>query len=348
MSEENVKASGEESITSLVQQVSRDAIVAWSDDKRREFVGTFTNRVKASQYIYLITGKRLLKKAQERQFISIRQYEEAKAKAAGLPVESLIDKKPGDACYYSGYEELREAAIVGSRPVAELNTIIDQRCEEIIKSLPHLKKAVEIISPETAKLISTRDRLTEEANVIVQELEVLCADLDIDDLDESMSLKDFKQLARDRYEKREDLKAQLAKLGERTKELQIKIDKFLYSGIPGLSDAIVEVAVSNFEHALGLGHKLPGGWKKKSCTAILTPPLAFSKALKKTKSRFQTPSSISSTLLWKLSKYRPKPGQRRPRNELPATIRRQEACLAGLLYTISIRRQLYCLHDPEV
>jgi hypothetical protein len=139
---------------------------------------------------------------------------------------------------------------VGDRDVKELDAIARERAEAILESLPPLKKAVEYISPEISKLIEKRDGLIEKGKELFERTKDLSGALDMDDFPGTMTLAEFQAAAKERDKKRRDLCAKMDDVGKEGLTLDKQINKFLYAGLPGLSDAVVNVVNSLYEKAL--------------------------------------------------------------------------------------------------
>jgi hypothetical protein len=131
--------------------------------------------------------------------------------------------------------------------------IAETRANSIMRTLPPLKKAVEVISPDVAKLIVERDALEKKAQSLYDKLEEIGGPLDLTDMDQNMSVGALRKFIKDRDTKRKRLAFQLKEIGEETEQLNSTIGKKLYAGIPGLSDAVVDVVTSTYDKAKAFG-----------------------------------------------------------------------------------------------
>ena len=229
----------------LVKQVTdeSDQMMVWTDDKKKDFVGTFNNRVEASQFILHCVARELCDFATKRKFIS------AKHQRKMLPV------RPGDFSdhnYYYG-RDTNTKAKAGNRLVMELHDIAYNEAKAIFSKLPSLNKALEIIDPETSKMISNQKKLEKDGQKWLDQLNEIGGELDLDDLDQNTTIQELRVIINKREKRRKYLAIKLDEIGEELSELDIKVSKKLYAGIPGLSESIIKAINSCVEKATGLG-----------------------------------------------------------------------------------------------
>jgi hypothetical protein len=240
-------------------QLSDTAITTWSDEKKKDFVQTFAERAKAARYILEKTSAIVLEKATNRQYIStkhINSYTKdqvwhrdniAHTLNSSISKELYDPPKNPDGRHYYG-----SPTTVGGRSIEQLNAIARERAEQILHELPQLKKAVAIIAPDVAKMMERRDAIVEKGNKLTEQLEELAEPLKMSELDQKMTIGQFRALGKDRNKKRKKLVDELNELGEEGSELEDAINKKLYRGLPGLSDAVIKVAVAHKEKSLAL------------------------------------------------------------------------------------------------
>lgn len=228
-------------VLALASQVSQDAIINWSDEKRKEFTKTFSDRVRVAQFILYSTADMIVKFGIDRQFIS----EKHKRGLPDLETEKypLFDGEKGG--YY------RTKGTIGGRTSEELNQIATERANLILENLPPLKEAVRIISPEVAKMIEQKEAFYEKGVKLFKEADELSGPLDMDDFPATMTLSAFKTEIKGREKRRKKLLDALSEVGKEGTDLGKKINKFLYSGLPGLSDAVIKVIKDHIERAQG-------------------------------------------------------------------------------------------------
>lgn len=235
-------------------QLNDTAIAMWSDEKKKDFVGTFAQRARVARYILEKTAQIILDKAYERHYISTKHLNELAKTPGAYQTQALrqvisadlYDKPEGRDSYY------RAPTMVGGRNITQLDDIARERSEAILKELPQLRKAIEIISPDTAKLMAQRDTILEKGNKLAEKLEEIAQPIAMSDLDQKMTIGDFRKMVKDRNKQRKKLIDALNELGEEGSELENTINKRLYRGLPGLSDAVIRVAVAHKEKSLAL------------------------------------------------------------------------------------------------
>ncbi len=221
-------------ITALTQQLTGDALATWSDEKRKDFTNTFAARVNVARYILVKTASIVAERATNRHFISDKHEKQ-------LPDNFLY---PPTELYDSGKDQwgyATHANAVGGRPCSELDEIATERAEAILNNLPLLNVAVRIISPEISKLIEKRDKLLAKGKELLKKTEDLSGPMDMDDLDQGMSIGAFRALVKDRDKKRVALLNQMDEVGAEGQVLSVRVNRFLYEGLPGLSDAVIKV-----------------------------------------------------------------------------------------------------------
>src|ERR1700677_3302177 len=104
MNEEEVNQQLPE-LSALTKQLSPDAMVLWSEDKRKEFVSKFNDRTRVSQYISLKTAEKIKQKAEDKQFVSKKhtnQFQGLSNKCMEVQVKLAV---PNDSrnYYYQSY-----------------------------------------------------------------------------------------------------------------------------------------------------------------------------------------------------------------------------------------------------
>lgn len=238
MSNENDSPIMDSNPLALVVSAQAQGLVNWSESKKKEFVGTFNDRTDAAKFILEMTAKLIFKKAGNRKFLS--------QKHANSLNRSYNENFNLNDYYFS------KNRLIGGRTAKELYDIADERAEVILKELPPLKKVVEIIDPDTAKTIRRRDELLEKGQTLTEKLEEVSVDIKMSDLDQKMTIGQFRTLVKERDKTCTKIVEQLDEIGTEGSELEEKINKALYSGIPGLSEAVIKVIVSHLDRAKAL------------------------------------------------------------------------------------------------
>lgn len=230
-------------VTDLVKQASSDGIQAWSDMRKKEFVGTFEQRTQSAKWILARTAEIIINRAENRKFIS-RKHTSPLQSNAKLNANQYRDREETTR-YGNRYTDYVYKS--GGRALEDLEEIASDRAETILRELPPLKDAVRIISPETAQMIERRDEIVIEGQELQKKLEPLSSSIDMDELPETTTIKEFKRLVKERDDKRKVIFKKLNELGEEGQELEDKINKKLYAGLPGLTEAVIKTVTDHLE-----------------------------------------------------------------------------------------------------
>jgi len=236
----------------FLSSVQNSNIVNWGEGKKIEFVELFHNRVIAARYLLEKTAYEISRTAESRKFISqkhLRKLYDNDTRRYG----NGLDFNPHRfyAKTESGQYDYPNPSVGGRDPSA-LNDIAEQRAKAVLDELPALKAAVQIIDPETARMIDRKEVILVQGDKIRDEVETISEPILMAELDQSMSIGEFRALVKERDTKRKQLLTKLAELGREGSELEEIISKRLYSGLPGLSDAVVEVIKSHIDRSAAL------------------------------------------------------------------------------------------------
>lgn len=224
------------SMLTLVKN-SQHEMAQWSETKRKDFVETFEKRSRVTRYILVKTAEFLLEGARRRRFITDKHNRELAITRSSRSWRDLTDVENS---YHNG-------STVGGRSARELDTIAQERADVILKELPPLKKAVLIIQPETAKKIERRDKLLEQGQKLMDQLVELSENLELANMDQKMTIGDFREFIKEREKSRRALRHKLDEMGAEGTQLEDEISRALYSGIPGISEAVIKVINDHIE-----------------------------------------------------------------------------------------------------
>jgi len=225
----------------LMKQIENDAMVTWTDERRKDFVGTFSKRTRVSQYLLTRTAEVIIKCALSKHFISQKHVNKLNYNGFRSNASAFFDKSSN----YNG--------TVAGRTAAELDELAEIKAKEILSGLPPLKKAISIIDPETSQMIINKEKLEASGQKYLDQLDEISGDLDLSDLDQSMTLCELRALVKKRDKRRRVLVAKLNEIGEELAGLDKTISKRLYAGIPGLSDAVVHAINACKEKTTAIG-----------------------------------------------------------------------------------------------
>lgn len=229
----------EQSPAEMLAKVSNSSIALWSDDKKKEFVDLFDRRSRTAQYLLKKTALIIIEKAHYKHFIGIRVYGELSEKASAV---GLHDRR---ANHY-------DPKSIGGRSMDELDTIAGERAKLILDELPPITKAVEIIDPVTAKLMKEQEKLIQTLKELRSELNLLPTTVSMREVDSTMSIGAFLEHIEAIEDKRAKVVQKMQKVGAKGQELDNVINKKLYNGLPGLSEAVVNVVTQYLDRSTGL------------------------------------------------------------------------------------------------
>jgi hypothetical protein len=100
-------------------------------------------------------------------------------------------------------------------------------------------------------MIEKRNKLLAKGKDLLKQAEELAGSLDMDDLDQEMTIASFRAMVKEREKKRAALLSKLDEVGDEGRSLDSRINKFLYDGLPGLSDAVIKVINDYLDRAVG-------------------------------------------------------------------------------------------------
>lgn len=212
-----------------------DGMANWSENKKDEFCQIFQKRAATAQVLVDLTAKKFCEAAKRRHFISDFHLNKLERKLSWNPLRG------------NNVDEYR--APDTGRPWDEIERIASERAKILLKELPPLKKAVEVIDADTSKMLARIDTLKKRAQSLVEEIEQLPTHIDMDDVDQSMTVRDFRAYVKEVFEKRKDLVEKLNKAGKEASTLEVSVEKRLYKGLPGLSDAVIEALEAHHDRS---------------------------------------------------------------------------------------------------
>lgn len=219
--------------SSLALNLDQDAMATWSEDKKKEFADTFSERVDAAQYVIGMTAENILQRAEDKQYISRHVID--KAFKTGLPrIRAMLGMK-------------FSTTSVGGRSTESLDNIANQRAKEILAELPPLAKAIQVIDAETAKKIKRRDEIVALLKELKAQLEEYSEPILLREFPKDKPIGEVLDIIDNRTENRTEVLNKMKKLGVEGDGLLEVIHKKLYKGLPGLSDAVIEVAKEHYD-----------------------------------------------------------------------------------------------------
>jgi hypothetical protein len=233
-------------------------IMLWSDEKKKDFVKTFADRTKCARYILEATAFVITVSARNRKFLSdlhIRRiypgkdFNYSSGSTGADRFQNFIGYQFGDVSHdrYSS-----ASAKIGGRTYIDLYLIAEERGRMILDELPALKAAVKVIDAETARKIDQRDKLLVEGEKLAGQLDELNEPVSLEELDQKMTIGELRKFTTDRDRKRKAMIARLNEVGKDGTALEDAINKKLYRGLPGLTEAVVEAIKSHMDRSKAL------------------------------------------------------------------------------------------------
>ncbi len=245
-------------VTEMVLAAKDGTVALWTDERKNDFVRTFQDRARVARYIILATAAEVASTATRRKFISpkhLRTLREAPSPRQNYNTDHEVWRfARQDALHDLDTNQsnlTRYLNTIGGRSLIDLEAIAKERAQAMLKALPPLQRAVEIIDPDTAKLIDQKDKLKAQGQAAVDALEAI-EPIILKDVDPKMSVGALRKLIKDTDSKRRKLVARLDAIGKEGSELEETIAKRLYAGLPGLSDAIMGIIHEHVDREVAL------------------------------------------------------------------------------------------------
>ena len=225
----------------LIQVSDSSDIRAWDDSKKKDFVKVFQTRARVTSYLLLRTAAEILGRAEARHFISAKHLGE----------KELAWYTPNDdrrmRILFDDPSRWSTPAFVGGRDTTELDKLALERAEAILNELPSARAAAAVIMPDIARKMDRRDVLLSEGRKLQAEVVALSQPICLTEQEDSMTIGAFKKLVEKKTDERDALLKKLSKIGVEGCTLESAIDKALYDGFPGLSEAVIRVASQHNE-----------------------------------------------------------------------------------------------------
>lgn len=246
---ENESKLFESSTAAMVAQVSGGEIISWTEDKKKGFVGTFKDRVSVARFILERTAWDIAETALNKKFIGQQHLNKLHNGNPYFDAQRFIHDLTDEQRRCFGYDSNVK---IGGRDIRDLGTLAKERAEEVLKSLPPIQEALKVIDPETAKMLDRIDELKEQGNKLKEKLDVASEIIHMADLDQSMTIGDFRKKVKAQDLYRRWLIAKMGELGKEGSELERVTNKKLYRGLPGLAEAVMEVVQQHMDRSTAL------------------------------------------------------------------------------------------------
>jgi hypothetical protein len=235
----------------LAKDSSSGAIAAWSDDKKKDYVKLFKKRAAASMYILRNSAYTLATKARDKQFLGQPRYNKLVEDCNRFAGDDVVRSRGNyyDRDYNEG-EAWRETY---DRSKTDLDSIVTERVNALLRNLPSLNAAMAILDPDTLKRIERRDQLKEMGQELTEKFEELSTDIRMKELPRTMTIGDFLDKVEALEKERKDLLEQLQKIGEEGQDHERAINKALFKGLPGIGEEIESVVKELYQQSRDLG-----------------------------------------------------------------------------------------------
>jgi hypothetical protein len=242
------------STAAMVGAVSGGAIARWNEDKKKEFVGTFKDRVVVARFILEYSAYEIARIAMRRRFIGQRHWDRMFEKEVHeddfAPQRFMKVIQPSHSGQYYGRSCYDNK--VGCRDPQELMVIAKERAEVVLKSLPPIQEALNIIDPESAKMLDRIDVLKAQGAKLVEQVEEASEPIIMAEVDQKMTVAAFRKMVKTQDTRRRQLLDKLVDLGKEGSQLETIVGKRLFKGLPGLSDAVMAVVRQHLDRSKGL------------------------------------------------------------------------------------------------
>lgn len=233
-----------------------DGMASWDTPRRLAFVKTLEERGNVHAALAMLEVEALLNIAESRHFISRKHRNEISEKTAKSHFR--LDNWQNLLNYYGtriGCGYMQQSQDFCGRSKSELDQIAGDSAKAIAKNLPKLADAVRVIDSVTADKIDEARKLRVQLDTHEANLEELTTPMVLTEFakqNPKALASEFVSIVEDRAAKAKKLVETMNELGKKGMGLQTQIDKALYEGLPGLSEAVVELAVEKIKSVSAL------------------------------------------------------------------------------------------------
>lgn len=226
-----------------------DGMASWDTPRRLAFVKTLEERGNVHAALAMLEVEALLAIAESRHFISRKHRNEISEKTAKSHFR--LDNWQNLLGYYGTRDRYSQPSQeFCGRSKSELGQIAGDSAKAIAKNLPKLADAVRVIDSVTADKIDEARKLRTQLDTHEATLKELTTPLVLTEFakeNPKALASEFVSIVEGRAAKAKTLVETMNGLGKKGMELQTQIDKALYEGLPGLSEAVVELAVEKIK-----------------------------------------------------------------------------------------------------
>lgn len=205
----------------VVSQVTQDAMQSWSDERRRDFVKLYRDRANRSIGISSRTVDRLIERGQ----------------------------RSGILGHLSREQQAKVRFRSSWNPSSDDYQIAEERAETIFNELPPMRKAVEVISAETAQWMDERDKIVAQCKKLMADFNAKSQPVVLSQVNQKMTVGELRSMVEGVEKERRKVIAKLNELGAEGAALESKIQKSLFRGVPGLREALLAACTAEKERA---------------------------------------------------------------------------------------------------
>lgn len=236
----------------VLTRIETSDLSLWSDQRKDEFCNTFADRITVARHLLVTTAEKVATAAERRHFISGKHHR-AIFKDLGV-MEDRRYHNLGQQFqqFHPASEYHRGEYTVGGRTLASLELIAKTRSKDILDNLPALSAVVKVIDADTARKIDRKDRLEAEGEKLREQLDEICGVIQMSEVDQNMTVGAFRAMVSDREANRVRTIERMNTISGEARKLEEEIARALYAGLPGLSEAIIEVVREHIEQSIAL------------------------------------------------------------------------------------------------
>ncbi len=239
-----------DSPTDALSLLARDSttMASWSDEKKKDYVTLFKKRANASRYILRNTARIIASTTKEKQFLGVPRYNALVEECNNFQGDEVIESRP-----HHDRNNHEQWATAFDRTRSDLDGMAQDRASALIKQLPSMNAAMQILDMETFEKMQRRDTLREQGQNLVDEFQELSVDIKLSELDQNMTIGQLLASQKELEAKRAAILKQLDEISTEGQRLEREINKALFKGMPGIGDEIAAVVKELYQQSRDLG-----------------------------------------------------------------------------------------------
>ena len=131
--------------------------------------------------------------------------------------------------------------------------VAKEKANSILKTIPSSAKVVRVLSKDIGRKMDRVEAINSKLAKLDEQLTELPSEISLSEVPQSWTIQKFRDHVKAEIKKRESLVRRINKLGVEGTELSREISKFLYDGVPGIKEAVVEVVTRYYKKSAELG-----------------------------------------------------------------------------------------------